>query len=247
MPTGDSAAAGGPIEAGRAPARRFIAAPEGIDASLWESIIELRLRKPGQTAKEVHAELQEVFPALWGGLAISEVRRACSKLAKKAIENGGSLEIGPLAQSAGAAPPSAAAPVRELQVSILGIGAHHSLVRGDRLGTAAERGDLQQVRKLLKKGADPNFRNLVSGVTPLLIAAEGGCALWPLPRSKYSTPCAARPASRPLCHTSNRPSPPPLSAHPPGVLATPRLSSPCLRLPQVCGRGARFASGKGRS
>jgi hypothetical protein len=173
--TSGSAAAGGTIDvAARAPGRRFIAAPEGIDTSLWESIIELRLRKPGQTVKEVHAELQEVFPALYGSLPVSDVRRACSKLVKKAFENGGSVEIGTNAQSASAQPPAGRAPIREVTVSVPGIGSHHSLVRGDRLGTAAERGDAQQVAKLLEKGADPNFCNAASGVTPLLMAAERG-------------------------------------------------------------------------
>ena len=49
-----------------------------------------------------------------------------------------------------------------------------TLQRGDRLGTAAERGDTQQVKKLVSKGADPNFRNAASGVTPLGVASERG-------------------------------------------------------------------------
>eukprot|EP00962_Isochrysis_galbana_P000300 scaffold82_cov105-Isochrysis_galbana.AAC.7 len=195
---------GGPIEvAGRAPARRFIAAPEGIDEALWESIIELRLRTPGQTAKEVHAELQDIFPAMWGSLPVSEVRRACSKLAKKAIENGGSLEIRLPAPGATAPAQTASAAVRELNVSIPGLSANHSLVRGDRLGTAAERGDLQQVRKLLKKGADPNFRNAISGVTPLLMAAEGG----------YMHTASRCPEAPPF--STYTPTPPVTSAQPP--------------------------------
>ena len=49
-----------------------------------------------------------------------------------------------------------------------------TLTRGDRLGTAAQRGDTQQVKKLVSKGADPNFRNAASGVTPLGVASERG-------------------------------------------------------------------------
>ena len=46
--------------------------------------------------------------------------------------------------------------------------------RGDHLGSAAERGDTQQVKKLLKKGVDPNYANAASGVTPLGVASEHG-------------------------------------------------------------------------
>ena len=121
------------------PAPRYIRPAEGIDPALWDSIIELRLRIPGQTAKQLHASLQEVFPALYGSLEFAEVRKACSKLAKKQVENGGRLELTP-APSAAVRPPK-----REIFLPIAGIGSNHSLVRGDRLGTAAERGDLQQV------------------------------------------------------------------------------------------------------
>ena len=49
--------------------------------------------------------------------------------------------------------------------------------RGDHLGSAAERGDTQQVKKLLKKGVDPNYANAASGVTPLGVASEHGHAV----------------------------------------------------------------------
>lgn len=48
------------------------------------------------------------------------------------------------------------------------------ITRGDKLGMAAETGDLVSVKKLLKKGVDPNFRNAASGVTPLGVATERG-------------------------------------------------------------------------
>tara|TARA_B110001452_G_scaffold216116_1_gene187424 strand:+ start:114 stop:1541 length:1428 start_codon:yes stop_codon:yes gene_type:complete len=48
------------------------------------------------------------------------------------------------------------------------------ITRGDKLGMAAETGDLVAVKKLIKKGVDPNFRNAASGVTPLGVATERG-------------------------------------------------------------------------
>ena len=54
-----------------------------------------------------------------------------------------------------------------MKVSRPGLAARGTtLHKGDRLGTAAERGDTQQIIKLLKKGVDPNFQNAASGVTP---------------------------------------------------------------------------------
>ena len=46
--------------------------------------------------------------------------------------------------------------------------------RDDRLGIAAQKNDILKVKKLLKKGADPNVHNPASGVTPLGVAAERG-------------------------------------------------------------------------
>jgi ankyrin repeat protein len=48
------------------------------------------------------------------------------------------------------------------------------LHRDDRLGMASQKDDIVKVKKLLKKGIDPNVRNPESGVTPLGIAAERG-------------------------------------------------------------------------
>jgi hypothetical protein len=62
-----------------------------------------------------------------------------------------------------------------MKVSRPGLAARGTtLHKGDRLGTAAERGDTQQIIKLLKKGVDPNFQNAASGVTPLGVACERG-------------------------------------------------------------------------
>ena len=49
-----------------------------------------------------------------------------------------------------------------------------TLKRGDRLGMAAQAGDVIKVKKMLKSGVDPNFQNAVSGITPLGVAAERG-------------------------------------------------------------------------
>ena len=48
--------------------------------------------------------------------------------------------------------------------------------KGDKLGWAAQLGDLTEVKRLLKKGADPNTRNRGSGITPLGVAVERGHA-----------------------------------------------------------------------
>ena len=44
--------------------------------------------------------------------------------------------------------------------------------KGDKLGMAAQRGDITNVARLLKKGVNPNAQNAASGVTPLGVAAE---------------------------------------------------------------------------
>ena len=48
------------------------------------------------------------------------------------------------------------------------------LTKGDKLGMAAQAGDMIRVKKMLKSGVDPNFQNIVSGVTPLGVASEQG-------------------------------------------------------------------------
>ena len=48
------------------------------------------------------------------------------------------------------------------------------LLRDDRLGMAAQSNDIIKVKKLIKKGADPNVKNPESGITPIGIAAERG-------------------------------------------------------------------------
>ena len=45
---------------------------------------------------------------------------------------------------------------------------------GDQLGLAAESNDTVKVKRLLKRGVDPNSKNYNSGVTPLGVAAERG-------------------------------------------------------------------------
>ena len=47
-----------------------------------------------------------------------------------------------------------------------------AITRADRLGMAAQEGDLFKVRKLLKGGVDVNYQNAASGVTSLGVAAE---------------------------------------------------------------------------
>ena len=70
----------------------------------------------------------------------------------------------------------------------MGHGRYKSAVpasKGDKLGMAAEIGDLVKVNKLISKGVDVNITNPVSGVTPLGVAAERGycvtesvCSAW---------------------------------------------------------------------
>ena len=64
-----------------------------------------------------------------------------------------------------------------LRTISMGHGRYKSAVpasKGDKLGMAAEIGDLVKVNKLISKGVDVNITNPVSGVTPLGVAAERG-------------------------------------------------------------------------
>ena len=152
---------------------------EDHERALREAVHSIRAEQPGLVAKQVHAALQERGEQ-WAGTTISEVKRMCSKLAKvevqlnlsgagtpeKAAEQLDKVLSDPLTRNAEA-----------MKVARPGLPTNSTtLQRGDRLGTAAERGDTQQVVKLLKKGVDPNYQNGASGVTPLGVACERGHA-----------------------------------------------------------------------
>ena len=114
------------------PSGRFIAAPEGMDSLLWERVIEQRLASPDLNTKQVHAKLQAAEPQRWAELSHSEVRRVCSKLAKKAKENGGSVQLKPTNTPAESPKPAKPAALTEVTVTVPGIGTNHSLVHDDR-------------------------------------------------------------------------------------------------------------------
>ena len=154
---------------------------------LFDAIHKVRSMKPGLVAKEVYAELQAMGddPVL-ASASLSEVKRMCSKVAKADVE----LLTSPHLQRLRSARnpkemvkqlereahqhPVSRDP-QALKVDRPGLPTHGTtLQRGDRLGTAAERGDTQQVLKLLKKGVDPNYQNGASGVTPMGVACERG-------------------------------------------------------------------------
>ena len=187
-------------------------------------IAKIKQSSPGLVAKQVHAEL--VKDARFTNISVSEVKRACSKIAKAEVAAGGrTLTPQEAAGTAGAAmitneqadamvkgdaataAETAGATLARIQndqavdsqlamlsmladcsvggaitrdpgqyvAEVPGLAANRTtLTRGDRLGTAAQRGDTQQVKKLVSKGADPNFRNAASGVTPLGVASERG-------------------------------------------------------------------------
>jgi len=152
---------------------------EEHERALREAVHSIRAEQPGLVAKQVHAALQERGEQ-WASTTISEVKRMCSKLAKvevqlnlsgagtpeKAAEQLDKVLSDPLTRNAEA-----------MKVARPGLPTNSTtLQRGDRLGTAAERGDTQQVVKLLKKGVDPNYQNGASGVTPLGVACERGHA-----------------------------------------------------------------------
>jgi len=188
----------------------------GESAELRDAVFRIRRERPGLVAKQVHAALIEEQPEAWTGVSISEVKRLCSKLAKAEVaEHAG--EAGPWQHLM----PTASNPhvrskyelardlmqdpltrnVEEFKMARPGLPFHGTtLGRGDRLGTAAERGDTQQVIKLLKKGVDPNFQNAASGVTPLGVACERGHvgAVRALLDAKASTEIATAEGYRPL-------------------------------------------------
>ena len=156
------------------------------DNKLREAILRIRVEKPGLVAKQVYEELLAI-----GGFentTVSEVKRMCSKVAKADVaEKTG--QAGPWQHLLPtlASPKSKHDLARDIMQDPLSRDADTfkmsrpglptqgtTLQRGDRLGTAAERGDTQQVLKLLKKGVDPNFQNGASGVTPLGVACERG-------------------------------------------------------------------------
>ena len=156
---------------------------ESLRTALWK----IRKEQPGLVARQVHTELLKLGEE-WAGTTVGEVRRMCNKLAKvendtntyRANNHAGSMAhllnepktkeelLREMAQD-----PSQrdAEVVKEVQPAL---SRQHTLQRGDHLGSAAERGDTQQVLKLLKKGVDPNYQNAASHVTPLGVASEHG-------------------------------------------------------------------------
>ena len=197
---------------------------EVLKVMMAMEIAKIKQSSPGLVAKQVHAEL--VKDARFTNISVSEVKRACSKIAKAEVAAGGrTLTPQEAAGTAGAAmitneqadamvkgdaataAETAGATLARIQndqavdsqlamlsmladcsvggaitrdpgqyvAEVPGLAANRTtLTRGDRLGTAAQRGDTQQVKKLVSKGADPNFRNAASGVTPLGVASERG-------------------------------------------------------------------------
>lgn len=183
------------IEADASLLQRAAAQPASDDADieLRNAVARIKLTQPGLVSKQVHAELQKVDATKWEAVTISEVKRMCSKLAKQEVaEKSG--EAGPWQhlvptqeQYAAGSAKSQYEVARDVMQDPLtrdceqfkmarpGLPTHGTtLQRGDRLGTASERGDTQQVKKLLKKGVDPNYQNAASGVTPLGVACERG-------------------------------------------------------------------------
>ena len=154
------------------------------EAKLWNIVRKIRDEQPGLVARQVHAELLKVGEE-WANTTVSEIRRICSKLVKQEVEKtthqaaGTSLGRALDANSTEEAlrdyeqdPSQRDADVNKQEQP--GLSKGDTRVQGDRLGTAAERGDIQQVTKLLKKGVDPNYQNRTSKVTPLGVASERG-------------------------------------------------------------------------
>lgn len=151
---------------------------EDQERALREAVCSVRAERPGLVAKQVHAALLERGEQ-WASTTLSEVKRMCSKLAKVEVQLN-------LSQAGSGAPAEQLDKVlsdpltrnaEAMKVARPGLPTNSTtLQRGDRLGTAAERGDTQQVVKLLKKGVDPNYQNGASGVTPLGVACERGHA-----------------------------------------------------------------------
>ena len=154
---------------------------------LRSAVAAIRRDNPGLVAKQVHAALLAQGEQ-WADTTISEVKRMCSKVAKADVLRQTASLGGPLGHLLPTedAPKTAEELLRDIRQDPSqrdadaikeerpGLGHHMSRHRGDRLGTAAERGDTQQVVKLLKKGVDPNFQNAASLVTPLGVACERG-------------------------------------------------------------------------
>ena len=153
---------------------------EDQERALREAVCSVRAERPGLVAKQVHAALL-ARGEQWASTTLGEVKRICSKLAKVEVQ----LNL----SQAGSAPDRTAEQLDKvlsdpltrnaeaMKVARPGLPTNSTtLQRGDRLGTAAERGDTQQVVKLLKKGVDPNYQNGASGVTPLGVACERGHA-----------------------------------------------------------------------
>lgn len=163
-------------------------APDAFDsedeAPLRRAIMAIRTRKPGLVAKQVFEELQAEDPSKWAALTVSQVKSMCKKVAKADVEGGGPVAQTQLAEDTARTEfekwrdrhqdPQIRDPTKHT-VSRPGLpNQGYTKQRGDKLGTAAERGDTQQVLKLLKKGVDPNYQNAASGVTPLGVACERG-------------------------------------------------------------------------
>ncbi|KOO32702.1 ankyrin repeat-containing protein [Chrysochromulina tobinii] len=165
---------------------------EGIDHALLDAMRKINMAQPGLVAKQLHAELLKQDEQRWGHVTVGEVKRMYVKMAKAEVAEH-AAEAGPFQHLM----PSTSSMSRDLRtadevardlfadpisrdsermkVSRPGLAARGTtLHKGDRLGTAAERGDTQQIIKLLKKGVDPNFQNAASGVTPLGVACERG-------------------------------------------------------------------------
>ena len=156
------------------------------DHALLDAMRKINMAQPGLVAKQLHAELLKQDEQRWAHVTVGEVKRMYVKMAKAEVaEHAG--EAGPLQHLMPCDLRTADELARDLfadpisrdsermKVSRPGLAARGTtLFKGDRLGTAAERGDTQQIIKLLKKGVDPNFQNAASGVTPLGVACERG-------------------------------------------------------------------------
>ena len=151
------------------------------EEALKEAVVAIRSEKPGLVAKQVHTELM-ARGEQWANTTLSEVKRMCSKVAKAEVQEnisqaGSGLSKNPEKALAEVMADPRTRNAEAMKVARPGLPTNSTtLQRGDRLGTASERGDTQQVIKLLKKGVDPNYQNGASGVTPLGVACERGHA-----------------------------------------------------------------------
>jgi hypothetical protein len=136
---------------------------EGIDHALLDAMRKINMAQPGLVAKQLHAELLKQDEQRWGHVTVGEVKRMYVKMAKAEVAEH-AAEAGPFQHLM----PSTSSMSRDLRtadevardlfadpisrdsermkVSRPGLAARGTtLHKGDRLGTAAERGDTQQI------------------------------------------------------------------------------------------------------